>query len=137
MKSQKPILLVEDDLVDIMTIKRALKDIHVSNEIVSARNGEEALTYLQNQDNESPCLVLLDLNMPRMNGLEFLREARTHHLLTTSPVIILTTSREEMDRMESFRLYAAGYMVKPVDYLQFVEVVRTIHDYWTLSELPN
>jgi CheY-like chemotaxis protein len=136
MKTQRSILLVEDDIIDAMTTKRALKEIHVLNDVITLKNGEEALEYLENGKLETPCLVLLDLNMPRMNGIEFLKEARKKNLLPRTPVIVLTTSKEEKDKIETFKLYVAGYMVKPVDYIQFVEVVRTIDVYWTLSEVP-
>lgn len=137
MKNMKPILLVEDDSVDAMTVKRAMKDLKVKNELLHTLNGEEALNYLKNGDNIKPCLILLDLNMPRMNGIEFLKIAKADNSLKIIPVIILTTSKEEQDKVESFGLSAAGYIVKPTDYKKFVETIRTIDLYWTLSELPN
>lgn len=137
MRGKRPILLVEDDTVDAMTVKRALREIHVTNRVVNAGNGEEALEYLRDPANEEPCIILLDLNMPRMNGIEFLEVAKHDDLLKMIPVVVLTTSREEQDKVESFKLSVAGYMIKPVDYQQFVEVIRTINIYWTLSELPE
>jgi len=136
MTNDKPILVVEDDTVDAMTIKRAMKDLKVTNELVITGNGEEALDYLNNKENPEPCIILLDLNMPKMNGIEFLNVAKKDPRLKIIPVIVLTTSREESDRMESFRLQVAGYMIKPVDYKQFVDTMRTIDLYWTISELP-
>jgi len=136
MKSKKPILLVEDDEVDVMNIQRAIRDIKVTNMVNTATNGEEALAFLRGKDVEKPCVILLDLNMPKMNGIEFLREVKNDKELKIIPVVILTTSKEEVDRTESFELGAAGYMIKPVDYQQFLEVIRTIDLYWTLSELP-
>ena len=118
-----------------MTIKRAMKEIHVTNPVEVRWNGEEALDYLQGE-RELPGIVLLDLNMPRMNGMEFLQHVRSDERLKRIPVVVLTTSREEQDRFSSFNLGVAGYMIKPVDYLQFVEVIRAINLYWTLSELP-
>lgn len=137
MKGVKPILLVEDDKVDAMTIKRALKEIKVTNRLDIARNGEEALEFLRNDKNEKPGIILLDLNMPKMNGIEFLKEVKQDDILKSIPVVVLTTSKEEQDRVESFKLSVAGYMIKPVDYLKFVEVMKTINMYWTLSELPE
>ena len=137
MRSKKPILLVEDDQVDAMTVKRALKDINVTNRLDIVGDGEEALGFLGEEKNEKPCIILLDLNMPRMNGIEFLKIVKQDDFLKQIPVLVLTTSQEEQDKVESFKLGVAGYMVKPVDYLQFVEVVRAIDLYWTLSELPN
>lgn len=137
MKANKPILLIEDDQVDVKTIKRALGDLHITNELIVAGNGEEALSHLQNHKNEKPQIILLDLNMPKMNGFEFLQIVKQDKYLKLIPVVVLTTSKEEQDKVESFTLQAAGYMVKPVDYLQFVDVVRTIDLYWTLNELPE
>jgi CheY-like chemotaxis protein len=136
MRSKKPILLVEDDSIDVMTVKRALKEINVANKLVTAANGEEALAYLRDEKNEKPCIMLLDLNMPKMNGLEFLSEIKKDEVLKKIPAIILTTSKEDHDRLKSFSLSAAGYMIKPVDFRQFVDVMRAINMYWTISELP-
>jgi len=137
LRKEIPILLVEDDEVDAMTVKRALKDINVTNHLAITRNGEEALEYLKDQGNKKPGIILLDLNMPRMNGIEFLEVAKNDEELKRIPVVVLTTSREEQDKLDSYNLGVAGYMVKPVDYKQFVEVVRTIELYWTLSELSK
>jgi len=133
----KPILLVEDDTVDAMTVKRALKDIKVTNGLPHVANGEEALEYLRGQGNKKPCIILLDLNMPKMSGIEFLKIVKEDEELKKIPVIVLTTSQDERDKIESFKLSVAGYIVKPADYKKFVEVVMTIKLYWTLSELPN
>jgi len=132
-----PILLVEDDQVDVMTVKRALKEIHVTNPLVNLENGEEALKYLRDSKSTKPCIILLDLNMPIMNGIEFLQVAKRDAQLKRIPVVVLTTSEEQQDKVNSFNLGVAGYMAKPVDYRQFVEVMRTIDAYWTISELPQ
>lgn len=137
MRSQKPILLVEDDRVDAMTVKRALLEIKVTNDLVITKNGEEALQFLNNANNEKPCIILTDLNMPKMNGIEFLKILKQDEILRRIPVIVLTTSREEQDRIESFNFSVAGYIIKPLDYLQFAEAIRTVKLYWTLSELPE
>lgn len=134
--TDKPILLVEDDQVDVMTVKRALKEIKVNNPVVNPENGEEALKYLRDPENEKPCLILLDINMPIMNGIEFLQVMKHDALLRRIPVVVLTTSGEQQDKVNSFDLGVAGYMDKPVDYRQFVEVMRTIDAYWTISEVP-
>ena len=136
MRNSKPILLVEDDEVDTMTVQRAFKDLKVTNELVHRINGEEALKYLRAEDSQMPCVVLLDLNMPKMNGVEFLKIAKNDKKLKKVPVVVLTTSKEEHDIVESFELSVAGYIVKPVDYKRFVEAIRAIDLYWTLSELP-
>ncbi len=137
MRNLKPILLVEDDSVDAMTVKRALKDLKITNPLSHTLNGEEALNYLGDKNNSCPCVILLDLNMPKMNGIEFLKIAKADPKLKLIPVVVFTTSQEEQDIVESFKLSAAGYIVKPVDYKKFLEAMRTIDVYWTLSELPN
>ena len=137
MRSSKPILLVEDDQVDAITVKRALKEIKVSNRLDIVVNGEEALSFLRNPENEKPGIILLDLNMPKMNGIEFLKIAKQDEILKRIPVVVLTTSKEEQDKVNSFNFGVAGYMLKPVDYQKFVLVVKTIDMYWTLSELPD
>lgn len=130
----KAILLVEDDQVDAMTVRRALKELHVTNRLEHVENGEEALAYLGDSGRECPCLILLDINMPVMNGIEFLQAVKVVPELKRIPVVVLTTSDEQKDKVETFDLGVAGYMRKPVDYRQFVEIIRTIDAYWTLSE---
>ena len=137
MKISKPILIVEDDQVDQETVRRAFKEIKVANQLVVTQNGEEALAYLRSGEKEKPCLVLADIKMPRMNGLEFLRIMKEDKELRRIPIIILTSSRQERDRAASFDCSVAGYMVKPAEYKQFVEIIRTIDFYWTLNELPD
>jgi CheY-like chemotaxis protein len=137
MRDSKPIMLVEDDTVDAMTVKRALKDLKVLNPLVRAGNGEEALAYLRDENNVRPCVILLDLNMPKMNGIEFLKIAKADEKLKKIPAIVLTTSKDDQDWVQSFQLNVAGYIVKPIDYQKFVEAIRIINLYWTLSELPN
>lgn len=134
MAGKLPVLLVEDDQVDVMTIKRAFRDLHITNELHVCCDGEDAWEHLIGPDTPRPCIILLDVNMPRMNGIELLRLLKGHAHLRSIPVVMLTTSTEEQDKIDSFSLSVAGYMVKPVDYQQFVEVVKTIHLYWTLSE---
>ncbi len=135
--SKLQILLIEDDKIDVKTIKRALKELKITNPIEVCENGLEGLEYLNNPKNNKTGIILLDLNMPKMNGLEFLQERQQNEKLKLIPVVVLTTSKAEQDKIESFKLGVAGYMIKPVDYLKFVEVIKTIDLYWTLSELPN
>jgi CheY-like chemotaxis protein len=137
MRSTKPIMLVEDDLVDAMTLKRALRDLKITKQLIHKNNGEEALDYLQDDKNVKPCIIILDLNMPKMNGLEFLKIAKSDSNLRRIPVIVFTTSNNEWDRFESFNLSAAGYIVKPAEYKSFVEAIRTVELYWTLCEFPD
>ncbi|MES1021520.1 response regulator [Gloeocapsa sp. BRSZ] len=134
------ILLVEDDEVDVMNVKRAFKKNNITNPLYMAANGLEALALLRGEG-DAPIprerrLVLLDLNMPRMNGIEFLRELRADPELRFTPVIVLTTSNEDRDKVEAYNLNVAGYILKPVTFANFVEAVATLNKYWTLSEIP-
>jgi CheY-like chemotaxis protein len=136
MINKRPILLLEDDHVDAMIVERALKDLKVENKLIVAKNGEEGLEYLRDIEKHLPGIILLDLNMPRMNGLEFLDIVKKDDQFKKIPIVVLTTSDEEKDRSASFNLGIAGYMTKPVNYPQFVEVLRTITLYWSLSKMP-
>lgn len=142
MKDTFPILLVEDDEVDVMNVQRAFQKNQLINPLVVTGNGQEALDFLRGdgvykgRNHPRPGIVLLDLNMPVMNGLEFLAAREKDPALKRIPVIVLTTSKEEKDRMDSFDYCIAGYIVKPVEFDKFVEAVRIIKLYWTLSELP-
>jgi CheY-like chemotaxis protein len=137
MRNSKPILFVEDDRLDAMIVKRALDDLKVTNELVHVANGEEAIEYLRNAGNKKPCIILLDLNMPKTNGVEFLRIVKADEELKRIPIVVLTASTEEQDVIETFELSVAGYIVKPVDYMKFVEAMRTVTLYWTLCEFPD
>lgn len=137
MNGNRPILLVEDDRFDVITIQRALKDVKVLNPLVVAWNGEEALKVLRDPEKPRPCVILLDINMPRMNGIEFLRERDADDAIRSIPVVVLTSSDEEQDMIQSYSLGVAGYMLKPVDYKRFVETIRVIDLYWTLSQFPS
>ena len=119
-----------------MTIRRAIKEIKIANPLVWRENGEEGLLYLNKQDTLKPCIILLDLNMPRMGGLELLEIIKNNEDLRNIPVIILTTSSHDEDRLRSFNLSVAGYMIKPVDYKHFVQIMRAVNMYWTISEMP-
>ncbi len=137
MRNSDSILLIEDDQVDALTIKRILKEIKVSNQLNIVADGEKALAFLRDPENRKPGIILLDLNMPRMNGIEFLTIVKKDADLKKVPVVVLTTSRADQDRVDSFNIGVAGYMIKPVDYQKFVEIITTIDRYWTLSELPG
>lgn len=137
MKTNRHILVIDDDYLDVMTLKRAFKEAEVTNPLVVASNGEEALVYLRNLENPKPSLIVLDLNTPRMNGLEFLQIIKADPQWRRIPVIVLTTSNHEHDRQQSYEFSVAGYIVKPMDYDAFVQIVKTIAAYWMLSELPD
>ncbi len=136
------IILVEDDEVDVMTVLRAFRKNNIQPSIHVAANGIEALELLNKgslgrpEDLARNCLIWLDLNMPRMGGLEFLKVLRADKNLKRIPVIVLTTSDQEHDRIEAYNLNVAGYILKPVTFSKFVEVVGTLNDYWTLCEMP-
>lgn len=137
MNNRNPILLVEDDSIDAMMVKRALEELKVTNELIHKQNGEEALNYLNDNSQTRPSIILLDLNMPRMGGLEFLEIVKSDSQLKSIPIIVLSTSSENQDLLASYSHSAAGYMVKPVDYHQFVGLMKTISDYWSYSDLPH
>ena len=137
MRTKRPILLLEDDDVDVLTVRRALDELEIKNKLVVAGNGEEGIEFLGRPDAPRPAIILLDLNMPRMDGLEFLRTVRARGLASGVPIVVLTTSRQDRDVVEGFHLNVAGYMIKPVDYKKFVGLLQTIDHYWTLSELPD
>jgi CheY-like chemotaxis protein len=131
------VLLVEDDEVDVMNVRRAFKKNHIANPLWVAGNGLEALEVLRGDEMpKERRLVLLDLNMPRMNGIEFLRELRADPELHGTPVVVLTTSDDERDRVEAYNLNVAGYILKPVTFMNFVEAMATLNKYWTLVEMP-
>ena len=131
------ILLVDDDEVDVMTVKRAFTKANITNKVYVATNGVEALEMLRGPDLPTTRrIVLLDLNMPRMNGIEFLREIRKDPQLMNLTVVVLTTSNEDRDRVEAFQLNVAGYLLKPVTFSDFAEVMATLNKYWTLMEFP-
>ena len=136
MQNYMPILLVEDDRVDAMTVERALGELNVTNKIVRCEDGESALEYLNKPESKRPCVILLDLNMPKMGGIEFLKVIRNDDDLKKLPVIVMTTSQHESDVAESFELGVAGYVVKPLNYRKFVQAMKVIDMYWTLSKLP-
>ncbi len=131
------ILLVEDDEVDVMNVRRAFKKNNIANPLFVAGNGTEALEQLRGgRIPRDRRIVLLDLNMPQMNGIEFLRVLRADADLNLTPVVVLTTSNDERDRIEAYNLNVAGYLLKPVTFSNFCEVMATLNKYWALVELP-
>ena len=131
------LLLVEDDEIDVMTVRRAFEKGNIANPLFVAGDGVEALKMLRGAHLPADRrLVLLDLNLPRMNGVEFLREIRRDPALKALPVVVLTTSNEERDRVDAFQPNVAGYLLKPVTFSAFVDLMVTINRYWTLVELP-
>jgi CheY-like chemotaxis protein len=131
------ILLVEDDEVDVMNVRRAFQKNHITNPLFVATNGVDALEQLRSgKIPRDRRLVLLDLNMPQMNGIEFLREVRRDPELNPLPVVVLTTSNDDRDRIEAYNLNVAGYLLKPVTFSNFCDVMAALNKYWALVELP-
>lgn len=139
MTSAKPlhILLVEDDQIDQMNVRRAFERNRITNPLYIAENGVDALEMLR--DGRVPDerrLILLDLNMPKMNGIEFLKQLREDPDLRHTPVVVLTTSNDEQDKVNAYDFNVAGYLLKPVTFNNFVELTAALNKYWTLVELP-
>ena len=131
------ILLVDDDEVDVMNVQRAFKKANITNPVYVAGNGIEALEMLRGDSMpHQRRIVLLDINMPKMNGIEFLREVRRDPVLRSLCVVVLTTSNEDRDRIEAYQLNVAGYLLKPVTFIHFVDVMATLNKYWALMEMP-
>lgn len=133
------ILLVEDDFVDIMNIQRAFKKNNIINPLHVAHNGVEALELLRGPRklNTIPKIILLDINMPQMNGIEFLKEIRTDEELKSLHVFIMTTSSDDNDRWNAYQLNVAGYILKPLSFEKFTSSVSILNNYWQLCELPE
>lgn len=133
-----PILLVEDNSVDIDLTIRAFKKRNLNNPIQIARNGEEALKYIEKRDagDQTPVVILLDLKMPKVDGLEVLKVLKTHEKYATIPVVVLTTSSDNKDIEKAYKLGANSYIVKPVNFDKFVEVASQIELYWNVLNEP-
>ncbi len=138
----KRILLVEDDKKDIDLTMKALRQHNLANEVVIARDGEEALNYLFRREQYAdrppgePAVVLLDLKMPKVDGLEVLREIKSDAVLKTLPIVVLTSSRESRDLEECYKLGVNAYVVKPVQFGDFVEAVKGLAIFWAIINEP-
>lgn len=130
------ILLVEDDDIDAMGIERALKKLRLANPFIRAKDGVEGLELLRDKTVQRPYIILLDLNMPRMSGLEMLKELRHDPVLTDCVVFILTTSKDDEDRAAAYKEHIAGYIVKSKLDTDFTELLQLLDHYWRLVELP-
>ena len=135
------ILLVEDDLVDVMSVKRAFRDLKIGNPLFEARDGVEALEYLRGTNGREaiprPVIILLDLNMPRMGGIEFLKELRADEELRASIVFVMTTSDAEEDRVGAYSLNVAGYVLKHSPGHSFLDAISMLEHYWRVVEFPD
>ena len=142
MEKLKRILLVEDDPYDVELTLTGLSEFHLANEVVVARDGEEALNFLHRRGkfagrtDGNPAVVLLDLKLPKVGGLEVLRQLKTDETLKMVPVVILTSSHEDRDMLEGYKLGTNAYVVKPVDFHQFVDAIRHIGAFWALINEP-
>ena len=134
----QPILLVEDNPVDLDLTLRAFKSRKLTNPLEIARDGEEAIAFIEKWKNGDPVpvVILLDLNLPRVNGLEVLEAIKKHPDFRTIPVVVLTTSSESSDVKKSYQLGANSYIVKPVDFDKFIEVATQIELYWSVLNRP-
>ena len=138
----RPILLVEDSLKDIQLVKAALRRNNLANELIVARDGVEALDYLYNResfqtiDHQLPLVVLLDLKMPKIDGLEVLRKLKNDEKLKMIPVVMLTSSKEETDLVKSYEAGANAYVVKPVGFQEFVDAIQQTGIFWALLNEP-
>ena len=134
MKEDQIILLLEDDEVDVTAIKRTLKELQLKNPLVVCENGAKGLEWLRANSKTLPGMILLDINMPVMNGLEFLEKIKPDAALKKIPRVMLTTSMQESDRMKSAELGIAGYVLKPMNSAKYLAVMRTLATYWRESE---
>jgi CheY-like chemotaxis protein len=136
------ILMVEDDPKDVELALTALEDYNLANEVVVVRDGEEALNYLYcrngfaNRNSGSPAVMLLDLKLPKVDGLEVLRQVKADERLKLIPVVVLTSSHEEKDLVTSYRLGVNAYVVKPVDFHQFVNAIKELGVFWAVINAP-
>lgn len=136
------ILLIEDDSVDVMNVQRAFKKNNITTPLHIAFNGVEALNMLRGTNgkprlNPLPRIILLDINMPKMNGLEFLRALRSDPELSSISVFVMTTSNDDQDKTEAYRLNVAGYILKPLSFEKFVNAVSILNSYWKLCAQPD
>ena len=136
------ILIVEDDPKDVELTLMALQDYNLTNDVVVTRDGQEALDYLycrgqfQTRPCENPAVILLDLKLPKVDGLEVLKQIRSDERLEMTPVVVLTSSREEKDMVKSYKLGVNAYVVKPVDFHEFVNAVKELGVFWALINEP-
>ncbi|MDG4715909.1 MULTISPECIES: response regulator [Winogradskyella] len=128
------VLLIEDDMIEVMKLNRATKSLQLNHKIREANNGEEALNLLQQKDN-LPDIILLDLNMPKINGIEFLRILKADERLRYIPTIILTTSSNQRDLLECYKIGVSGYVLKPLKYEDYVSKIDKLLAYWSVNEL--
>jgi CheY-like chemotaxis protein len=128
------VLLIEDDTIEIMKLNRTISTLHLKHKIIKANNGEEALSILK-EKNTLPDIILLDLNMPKINGIEFLKIIKSDPHLKYIPTIVLTTSNNKRDLLECYKIGIAGYILKPLKYDNYVSKIEKLLAYWSINEL--
>lgn len=136
MKNALKILLIEDDMIEVMKFNRTISSLQLNHRIIEANNGEDALKILQKKD-ELPDIILLDLNMPKINGIEFLSILKKDSILKYIPTIILTTSNNQKDLLECYKIGIAGYVLKPLKYEDYVSKIEKLLAYWSINELKQ
>ncbi len=130
------ILLIEDDMIEVMKFQRTISSLQLNHKIIEANNGEDALKILERKD-ELPDIILLDLNMPKINGIEFLNILKADEVLKYIPTIILTTSQNQKDLLECYKIGIAGYVLKPLKYEEYVSKMDKLLAYWSINELKH
>ena len=130
------ILLIEDDMIEVMKLNRAISSLQLPHKIIEANNGEDALDLLAQKDN-IPDIILLDLNMPKINGIEFLGILKNDPTLKYVPTIILTTSSNQRDLLACYEIGIAGYVLKPLKYEEYVSKIEKLLGYWSINELKK
>ena len=130
------ILLVEDDMIEVMKLNRSISSLKLDHKIIETSNGEDALKLLLKKDN-LPDIILLDLNMPKINGIEFLSILKKDDALKYIPTIILTTSNNQKDLVACYEIGIAGYVLKPLKYEEYVYKIEKLLAYWSINELKN
>ncbi|WP_159023714.1 response regulator [Formosa sp. L2A11] len=130
------ILLIEDDMIEVMKLNRAISSLKLHHKIIEANNGEDALSLLGKKE-DLPDIILLDLNMPKINGIEFLNILKQDDVLKYIPTIILTTSSNQKDLLECYKIGVAGYVLKPLKYEEYVSKIEKLLAYWSINELKK
>ncbi|MBP1840589.1 response regulator [Formosa algae] len=130
------ILLIEDDMIEVMKLNRSISSLKLNHKIIEANNGEDALKILERKE-DLPDIILLDLNMPKINGIEFLNILKQDDVLKYIPTIILTTSSNQKDLLECYKIGVAGYVLKPLKYEEYVSKIEKLLAYWSINELKK
>ena len=130
------ILFIEDDKIEAMKLNRIISKLGLKHEIIEARNGEDALAIL-NGENKLPDIILVDLNMPKISGIEFLKLLKANDILKFIPAIVMTTSNKQNDILECYKIGIAGYIIKPLKYEDYIDKLKKVLEYWSINELST